>query len=295
MEKLEENQSARDADSMSDVKTIPMPAMTVGRLLREGRERMELSVDDVVDKIKLAPRQIVALEADDFKALPETAFVRGFVRSYAKLLRLEAQPLLDLLPGAEVKPAAVEQLHVDAPFPSEKTVRRQNISLLIAALLIGVTIVGFVIWQNKAPRVELSEVQPDGMLVASSVALPEQAEILDASGVQEAVVAESAVTVAQPAPAVNTVAPVVNAAVNTVAALRLVFDKESWADIKDRTGNSLSRQVNQPGSELRLEGLPPFTMVIGHAASVHLYYRDKPVDLSAYVGAGGDVARMTLE
>ena len=56
-------------------------------MLREARERLGLSVADVAAQIKFAPRQIEALEADDFKHLPEAAFLRGFVRSYAKILQ----------------------------------------------------------------------------------------------------------------------------------------------------------------------------------------------------------------
>jgi hypothetical protein len=77
--------------------------------------------------------------------------------------------------------------------------------------------------------------------------------------------------------------------------LRLIFDKESWAEIKDKSGKTLSRQVNSPGTELRLEGAAPFSLVIGHAAAVHLYYREKPVDLTSYINASSDVARLTLE
>jgi cytoskeleton protein RodZ len=79
------------------------------------------------------------------------------------------------------------------------------------------------------------------------------------------------------------------------AALRLVFDREAWAEIKDQSGKTLSRQVNLRGSELRVEGIAPFTLVVGHAASVHLYYRDKQVDLTSYINASSDVARLTLE
>lgn len=300
MEQLPENNIDPVDAAVPDDATMP----SVGFQLRAGRERLGMSIEDVVAKIKLAPRQIVALEADDFQALPETTFLRGFVRSYAKLLQMEVQPLLDALPGAQVAKAIVDTQMVEAPFPSEKTVRRQNVNLLIAAFIVALLIAGFAAWQAKAPHPagQASDAASDVAIVETSLPLPEQAEILDGSGVVEAGVPESAVPVVAPAVQAVPAASVPAAAsapaavaVKPAAALRLVFDKESWAEIKDQSGKTLIRQVNPAGSELRVEGVAPFTLVIGHAATVHLYYREKPVDLTSYINAASDVARMTLE
>lgn len=304
MEQLPEKKIAMDmnADQIPGDKTMP----SVGCQLREGRERMGMSVEDVVAKIKLAPRQILAMEADDFQALPETTFLRGFVRSYAKLLQLDVQPLLDALPGSKVAQVSVEQLPVDAPFPSERTARRQNLNLLIAALLIALGLAGFAAWQANTPHPVAHEAETisDDALVAIPLPLPEQVEILDGSGVPEAGVPESgipvvasAVPVAQSpaAPAAQPPATPVPTVAKASAALRLVFDREAWAEIKDQSGKTLSRQVNLRGSELRVEGIAPFTLVVGHAASVHLFYQDKQVDLTSYINASSDVARLTLE
>ena len=303
MEQLPENKIAMDTSAapVTDDKAMP----SVGGQLRAGRERMGMSVEDVVAKIKLAPRQILALEADDFQALPETTFLRGFVRSYARLLQLDVQPLLDALPGAKVAQAVVETQKAETPFPSERTVRRQNLNLLIAALLIAIGLAGFAAWQANAPRTAAPEAETmaDDALVATPLPLPEQVEILDGSGVVEAGVPESGIPVvasavpAAPSPAAPAAPAAQSPAVATAAkaALRLVFDREAWAEIKDQSGKTLSRQVNVRGSELRVEGVPPFTLVVGHAASVHLYYRDKQVDLTSYINAASDVARLTLE
>lgn len=277
-------------------------SLTVGQQLLAARERMGLSIEDVVGQIKLAPRQIAALEADDFQALPETAFLRGFVRSYAKLLQLEAQPLLDALPGAQAAQPAVESAKIEATLPSERTARQQNINLLIAALVVALGIAGFAVWQSNTPVVQETTSVADDALIAQSLPMPEQAEMLDGSGVPEVAVsgvAASAVTVSAPVTATTVSAPVAVAAVPPVAvatvssALRLVFDKEAWAEIKDKNGKSLSNQLNHAGTELRVEGAAPFTLVIGHATSVHLFVREKPVTMTP--NAYSDVARLTVE
>ena len=69
---------------------MPDGAATAGTLLRSAREAAGLSLDAVAQQLKLAPRQVRALEESDFAKLPGRTFVRGFVRNYARLLRLDS-------------------------------------------------------------------------------------------------------------------------------------------------------------------------------------------------------------
>jgi cytoskeleton protein RodZ len=66
-----------------------------GGALRQAREEQGLSVQDVASKLRLSPKQIEAIEADHFAKLPEPTIVRGFIRNYAKLLKINSEPLLD--------------------------------------------------------------------------------------------------------------------------------------------------------------------------------------------------------
>lgn len=68
-----------------------------GRTLAAQREAMGWTVEQVADQLKLAVRQVVALEAGDYAALPGPAVVRGFVRAYAKIVKLDAAPLVALI------------------------------------------------------------------------------------------------------------------------------------------------------------------------------------------------------
>ncbi|MDX8378815.1 MAG: DUF4115 domain-containing protein [Gallionella sp.] len=287
-----EQENKREASVAPDDQTT----QSVGCRLRDARVRMDLSVEDVVDKIKLAPRQIVALEADDFQALPEMAFVRGFVRCYANLLQIDAQPLLDSLP--ETVRLKSETPPVDAPFPKARSARRQNLNLLIAAMLITLLLAAFTLWQEKIPPlIPLTE------NVSSMVSAPLALHL------PEAVSAPVALSFESPAPSPHEPMPssskvttkslalstLVDARPAKSAILTLVFDHESWAEIKDQSGKMLSSQINPPGSELHLKGDPPFDLVIGQAATVKLYYRGKRVDMTPYINVSSDVARLTLK
>jgi cytoskeleton protein RodZ len=85
-----------------------------GRVLASQREAMGWTVEQVADQLKLAVRQVVALEAGDYASLPSPAVTRGFVRAYAKLVKVDPAPLvaqiaIDMPAEAEVNTAAVRR------------------------------------------------------------------------------------------------------------------------------------------------------------------------------------------
>ena len=70
------------------------PKTNCGNTLNAAREAQGLTVQDVAKQLRLGVKQIEALEADDFAALPEATIVKGFIRNYAKLLKIPSEPLV---------------------------------------------------------------------------------------------------------------------------------------------------------------------------------------------------------
>jgi len=177
MEQNPENNSAQTGKS--DAK----PEVSLGAVLREAREHLGLSVADVANQIKFAPRQIEAIEADDYLNLPEEAFLRGFIRSYAKILQLDAQKLLAALPLAMIKTATMEltPASVGVPFPNAHSVPRQNMILLVAAAVLAVFAGGFALWNFMSP-IKHQEVAQ----VETPVSLPAEVQTTPAPPVPDA-------------------------------------------------------------------------------------------------------------
>lgn len=314
-----------------------VPAIRLGATLREKRIAMGLSVADVAAQIRLAPRQIDALEADDLAHLPELPFVRGFVRSYAKLLQLDDQPLLATLPDPHAVSERIEPESVEVPFNIQQLSAQQNRMWWYATALIAVLAVLFAIWHFVTPKEEVKA--PVSDITASSITLPDFSQIASEVAASEvAAIAEQApvpvasapvatvpavkaavpqqpsstsklqagtetktptvpalktATVLQPSAEVPTAAQTA-APVNLVR-IRVVFDAESWAEVKDATGRLMSSKLNEAGTELNLNGQAPYDLVIGNARFVQLYRRGKLVDLTPYINSTSEVARLTLE
>ena len=67
----------------------------LGHILREARETKGLTLAEVQDKIRINSRFLQALENSEYERLPTPVHVRGFLRTYARFLGLDPQPLLD--------------------------------------------------------------------------------------------------------------------------------------------------------------------------------------------------------
>ena len=283
---------------------------SVGGILRENRERVGMTVAEVSKRIKFAARQIEALEADDFKSLPEAAFIRGFVRSYARLLKLDAAPLLANLPvkvefqsNNQVRATAVQEKNL----PTLEAERKKSVLwIVLAGLLALVLLLLAFINRSESPKPENvsgSVEQAIELAVPSNVdSQPANApEVNPASAVADlpTAVATSTEAVAEKSPApvaktsVVSVPEVGKGTSSTMSPIHLVFVDDAWVEIKDQSGKTLLSQNSLRGSQLWLNGQAPFKVSIKRSKGVRLYYRDKEIDLAAYANA--ETAHLTLE
>lgn len=126
-----------------------------GVQLRAAREARGETVNEVAFALRLHPRQVVALEEDDFPALPGEAFVRGFMRNYARYLGLDAAPLLAR--AAEMGGAQRADLspirNADGELPTGDVARRSVLPLggLILVLLLMLAVGWYFDWFRTEP------------------------------------------------------------------------------------------------------------------------------------------------
>ena len=67
---------------------------SVAEQLREMREKMNLSIHDVADATKIRTDHVRALEEGNYQVFAAPVYIRGFVRSYAGILRLNVANLM---------------------------------------------------------------------------------------------------------------------------------------------------------------------------------------------------------
>ncbi len=283
-----------------------MEPETAGVLLRQAREAAGLTLDAVAQQLKLAPRQVEALEDGDFSRLPGRTFIRGFMRNYARLLHLDPDTVLSALPGAAAVPSlGAPTLHATAAsigeLPNAGRTRsawtRWAIPLALIAIVGGAAYFEYRQQRDGANGAGVRSGAPAAKSSGeSSMALPNPAVAPAAPDS----IAESppsslpAPTTTEPAtasaPGAGGAAP---ASVADEATLALTYRDFSWTEIRDRSGRVLIAKMMRAGEQQNVSGTPPFDVVIGNSADVRLSYRGQPVDLAAL--SRGNVARFTLK
>jgi hypothetical protein len=109
-----------------------------GTTLREARIRRGLDLGQVERDTKIRARYLAALEDDDFDALPEPAYARGFLRTHADYLGLESQRYVDehhrrFAPPDEA--SAVAPVRIRRPGPA--LARWLAAAVIVAAALVA--------------------------------------------------------------------------------------------------------------------------------------------------------------
>jgi cytoskeleton protein RodZ len=305
----------------------------IGAELRRAREAQGLTIEDVAQQLKFAPRQIESLESERFDRLPGPTIARGMVRNYARLLNIAPEPLLERMsPKVEPSPdagALAARMQKSVPFSDSGRRSTLVYAGFSIAVLVLVAVVAYE-WQQEraapqfvapaqapiAPEVPMSVPEQTAASAPQVVSEPPPAP----PPVQEPVAPEKPKPSAQPTPsaqpkpspqqkpkpaAVAVATPEIvgeakpPAAVETPPAtgefhrLVIICEEESWLEVKDGNGRTLMAWLAPAGSERAVRGQGPFEVVIGNAQGVKLMVDGKPVDLKPHTRR--DVARVTIK
>ena len=138
------------------------PNETAGQILSSARIGWDLTVEEVAESLNLGVDTIKALEKDDYAGLPGYTFVKGYIRSYANILRLNPEEVIatvDLKPEKLTEiPAVPGSIKLKGRRPGRKKKKRRIFLKLFLFLLLiaGLGFVGLTQW-SKLDTQELAE------------------------------------------------------------------------------------------------------------------------------------------
>lgn len=125
-----------------------------GELLKSAREKMGLSLSDISVQTKINERQLRAIESGVVEKLPPETFAKAFIKSYCKVVRLEAAPVLrafgfDASSAGTATPSAASDPNRGEPkmpsssrrlsslsFDRKPVKRRLGLMIVLAALVV---------------------------------------------------------------------------------------------------------------------------------------------------------------
>jgi len=286
----------------------------LGELLTRAREKLSLSQKDIATRLNLKEEYIVALDANDFDKLPAPTYVRGYIRSYARAINLNADSLINLYEGIakaspeilpDVKPT-VQASSRDKPVKAMTYLVTFTLVFLLIAWWQGQNIVnpGFFSFNMKTseggrypggftytydvvnhPEIlevyDLDELEQDELINIKIVDLDESDDILSVEDSMILNAKTSSITPANPnAPAGSDT-------------LKLELSAESWVEVFDASGEKLYRDLAKPGEVISITGTAPLSVKLGNARAVSVNFNGNAFDTSEYTKAG--VARFLLE
>ncbi len=296
-------------------------AAGIGSQLRKARKSHQLSQIDVAEQLYLEEGTVDALENDDYDALPEAIFVKGYIRNYSRLVGLNSEALIKLYEDSvkqQPLPVLENVCKTKDKVSEQHTLPRwQILSLGAISLVLLLLVYAFNSSEVKEEAVvtkvfdtsvdmplsddetiALDEVSQDSK--KSEIELPPESSAKSSDSVEATpqVVREIAETI-DVVPAMSTPESVREVITTTEippvgdhVTMTLSFIRDSWVEISDATGQRLYFDLAKDGSEFSVSGVAPFDILLGYAIGVTIQYNGEPFDLTPYIR--GKMARLTL-
>jgi cytoskeleton protein RodZ len=259
-----------------------------GGALRAARIGQNLSTQTIAKQLRLGNAQIEALENNQFSALPEPTIVKGFIRNYAKLLKIPPEPILAAY--SELMPKTDQYAFALGPGINMKMSENTKLGsarYLLLTLLLLIMLGGWFFYQHYIQKPDVVDPMPE-----VTDMLPEE------------------VFLQMPAPTIETVLPANDIADDFPTKLqssqeltadypsqnttRLVFNakQETWLSVVNQSGEEVYNKILYAGKRDIVDIEQPSEIVVGNAQGAMLTIDDKPIDLAPYTRM--NVARIRL-
>jgi cytoskeleton protein RodZ len=284
-----------------------------GTMLRRAREDLRLAPDNVASILRLSAKQIQMLEEDDYAGLPGPTYIRGYLRSYAQLLGLSPDRVIDVY-QQYCRLTAPPPPETPTPPPAAQKAAESAQLTRLAAIVAGAVILLLVVfwWKGRDDAATVAR-KPDpdtttyvtesGAVIRDPAAVSaanEPAPVAAPGAGEPAKPGAAAPAASKPAPAAPVAAAPAPAAATPPAPVaegprgRLVLraTQESWADVRDARQGRLLYETLAPGRVVTLEGASPLSVFLGNADGVQVEFNGRPVDVNRH--KRGQLARFTL-
>lgn len=259
-----------------------------GPTLKAARQAMNVEPREVADALNLPLKIIEAIEENDFAQLPNPVFARGYVRSYAKLLELDPDPIVQQFPMPAEQAVTEHSMSIERPSPfaaiaatTQRFVREQQQLVVVAGAIIGgLLLVMLLVWllgDSEAEAAVTSAVpaNPTSQTVTPAAA-PAPAGAASATlGAERVVVGGTA----ESSDADGTVSQRLDAGDGSML---FEFTDECWLEVRAADGQVLYSDLGKPSRALKFKGTGPFSILLGYAPAAKLQFNGEAVALAPH-------------
>jgi cytoskeleton protein RodZ len=245
--------------------------VSVGESLVRARQERGLSVEDVSAATRIRGGLIRAIEADEFDACGGAVYARGHIRSIARVIGVEAEPLItefDREHVGEVS-AVVPSPTVDADAAARADRRAPNWTAAMVVVLVAVCIVaGVGLLTNNSHKATPGASHQGQVPVATTSSPPAPTQPVT------------------PPPSAVAVLPS-----NVATALVRVTNDRTWLSVETLSGRLLFQGLLSTGQSKVFRDAKGLRIVIGNAPAVDLVADNHDIGAPK---SSGNVAHVTV-
>ncbi len=272
-----EDSRHHEADSNADA-----GQQSIGSALRAGRVARQLSSQDIANQLHLDASAIEAVESDSYDGLGAVAFVRGYIRNYARLIELDPEPLL--LQFDKHAPQAPEvQPYSSRPASQARSGDRpvKAMTYSVVAVLSALLAIWWhtqygeaVVIDTGVPGEEAVEEEPNtsgyNLDYTYPIVVHPDTLVPTRRGVEP-------VSISPPAP---------KPPPPPSATLSLTLSDEAWIEIYDAQGERLYYDLGKPAEHIKVNGRRPYRVKIGRASAATVEYQGAVLDIKPFSQRG---------
>ena len=263
-------------------------AKHAGALLRAARMQQGLHIGALSAAIKVPQAKLEALEAGRYDELLDTTFTRALANTVCRVLKIDAAPVLALLPSAGQSGLASVDTGLNTPYrersggmdASDWAPWQRPVAWLVGLLLLAAAAFVLVPSAPRPSEPALLETPAAALLPPADTALA-----VDAA-------ASAALSASAPAPAGSAPAGLSTAVPAADDGLVLRALQATWVQLTDGDGQVLMARLVPAGETVSLTAKPPLRLRIGNVQGTELRYRGQRVDMAA--STQNNIANLSL-
>ena len=269
-----------------------------GLILRDARESQSLTENDIALALNLPIYVITSIEADRAVGTRSSVFMRGYIRSYARLMDLDGDPLVDLYD--EKNSVKVElslstvgsgNMGTIGSVGAEKHGARQikwilSLTPLLIILMIGLWAGRNFVEESTDPTLEEFD-SKEVVNIEEKEKSPSQTNDLNKVNLS-IFPKEKVITV--PEHRDNKGSIDIQSSMHGLKSNELIasdtllfsFGEDCWVEVQDGNGELIYGDLSRAGSTLEVSGIPPLRVLLGYAHGVSLMHNGSNVALAPH-------------
>jgi cytoskeleton protein RodZ len=278
---------------------------TPGLILRTLREKQGLSSQEIANRIHLDIKVIESIEQDSDEGMPAATYVRGYLRSYAKIVGADADHVVELYNSDS--PQSPPEILPEVKPPTQVSSNDKPVKAFTYLITLGLVLLLLIWYQSNyvidvtsvnEPENYNTETRINGVDITYDIAHQSSSWQSPKSTPEKKPVAETSVEAANQPDSlelqsdngeqtlgiitIDGIEKKVSTSGTGPDKIELTLSRDSWIEIYDANDVKLFNDLAPGGEQYSINGTAPFQVLFGFSPGVTIKYNGELFDHSRY-------------